>query len=76
MEYTTRPLAADTWDAFVRLGEKHNGVWGGCWCTWFHPAGQEKVRGADGNRDYKERDRPKGKNQFVMHKVVPPQTPG
>jgi len=46
MEYTTRPLAADTWDAFVRLGEKHNGVWGGCWCTWFHPAGQEKGRSA------------------------------
>jgi GNAT superfamily N-acetyltransferase len=29
-------LDAATWDAFARLAEKHNGVWGGCWCTWFH----------------------------------------
>jgi GNAT superfamily N-acetyltransferase len=35
-EYTVRPLAPGTWDAFARLAERHNGVWGGCWCTWFH----------------------------------------
>ncbi len=22
-----------TWDAFADLAERHNGVWGGCWCT-------------------------------------------
>jgi len=37
-EYTIRPLGPETWDAFARLCEKHNGMgFGGCWCTWFHP---------------------------------------
>ncbi|HSM45585.1 MAG TPA: GNAT family N-acetyltransferase, partial [Acidimicrobiia bacterium] len=36
-EYTVEPLRPDTWDAFARLVERHNGVWGGCWCLWFHP---------------------------------------
>jgi GNAT superfamily N-acetyltransferase len=54
-EYTIRPLGTETWDAFVHLCEKHNGVWGGCWCTWFHPACAEKGKGPDRNRAYKER---------------------
>jgi GNAT superfamily N-acetyltransferase len=37
-EYTIRPLSTETWDAFARLCEKHNGMgFGQCWCTWFHP---------------------------------------
>jgi len=36
-EYTIKPLGPDTWEAFAQLAERHNGVWGGCWCTWFHP---------------------------------------
>jgi hypothetical protein len=36
-EYTIRPLTPETWDAFADLEERHNGVWGGCRCTWFHP---------------------------------------
>ena len=54
-EYAIRPLGAATWDAFVRLAGKHNGVWNGCWCTWFHPACAEKGRSSEGNRAYKER---------------------
>jgi len=54
-EYAIRPLGAATWDAFVNLAEKHNGVWGGCWCTWFHPASAEKGESSEGNRAYKER---------------------
>jgi hypothetical protein len=34
-EYAVKPLCADTWDAFAGLAERHNGVWGGCWCNWF-----------------------------------------
>lgn len=37
-EYTVKPLGPDTWDAFSNLAERHNGVWNGCWCTWFHAA--------------------------------------
>jgi hypothetical protein len=54
-DYMIKPLSPETWDAFVALAEKHNGVWGGCWCTWFHPESAEKGQGADGNRAYKER---------------------
>ena len=45
----------DTWDAFSDLAERHNGVWGGCWCTWFHTAHAEKDHSAEGNRALKER---------------------
>ena len=30
------PLGPRTWEAFADLAERHNGVWGGCWCTHFH----------------------------------------
>ncbi len=54
-EHAIRPLGAATWDAFVDLAEKHNGVWNGCWCTWFHPACVERGQSPEGNRAYKER---------------------
>jgi GNAT superfamily N-acetyltransferase len=54
-EYAIKPLGVATWDAFVNLAEKHNGVWGGCWCTWFHPAYAEKGESPEANRAYKER---------------------
>ena len=53
--YSIRPLDGTTWPAFARLVEKHNGVWGGCWCTWFHTMPAEKSRTYEGNRDLKER---------------------
>jgi hypothetical protein len=37
-EYTIRPLSPDTWASFAALAGRHNGVWNGCWCTWFHAA--------------------------------------
>lgn len=40
--YTTRLLTEDTWPDFARLVEANGGVWGGCWCIGFHPAGVGK----------------------------------
>jgi hypothetical protein len=54
-EYLVRALGPDTWEAFAQLAERHNGVWGGCWCTWFHTFSAEKERTAEGNRALKER---------------------
>ncbi len=54
-EYVVKPLDASTWDAFARLVDRHNGVSGGCWCTWFHTFHREKTFTADGNRALKER---------------------
>src|SRR5436189_77132 len=50
-----RPLTPETWDAFAGLAERHNGVWGGCWCTWFHTFHAEKEFSYDANRALKER---------------------
>ncbi|GAA2175982.1 GNAT family N-acetyltransferase [Agrococcus versicolor] len=44
-----------TWDAFAGLVERHGGIFGGCWCTYFHPACADRGPGYDGSRDYKRR---------------------
>lgn len=49
--YVVKPLSTETWPAFARLVERHNGVWGGCWCMGFHAEG---VKGAD-HRAQKQR---------------------
>jgi GNAT superfamily N-acetyltransferase len=54
-DYEVRPLTVDTWDAFEAFVEKHGGVWGGCWCTWFHTMPSEKARDADANHALKRR---------------------
>ncbi len=38
-EFSVKPLDEGTWPDFARLVEKHNGVWGGCWCLGFHQRG-------------------------------------
>lgn len=40
-KYVTRTLDASTWPAFERIVEAHNGVWGGCWCMWYHENGTD-----------------------------------
>ena len=35
-DYETKALDADTWPDFARLVDANNGVWGGCWCMWYH----------------------------------------
>lgn len=54
MTYSARPLTEQTWDAFARLVEENNGVWGGCWCMAFHPEGVGKGHTPAGNRDHKQ----------------------
>ncbi len=54
-QYTIKPLGPDTWAAFAELAERHNGVWNGCWCTWFHTAHAEKTFTAEGNCALKKR---------------------
>ncbi len=34
--YESRPLDESTWPDFARLVDANNGVWGGCWCMWYH----------------------------------------
>jgi hypothetical protein len=54
-QYEIKPLDTNTWDAFARLLERHNGVFGGCWCTYFHTFHGEKTFDAEDNRAFKKR---------------------
>jgi len=54
-DYVVKSLDPHTWDAFARLVERHNGVFGGCWCTWFHTFHAEKTFSAEDNRALKKR---------------------
>lgn len=54
-EFAVVPLGVDTWDLFEGLAGRHNGVFGGCWCIYFHPDGPERGQGAEANRLLKKR---------------------
>jgi ribosomal protein S18 acetylase RimI-like enzyme len=49
-----RPLAPATWPDFAALVERHDGVWGGCWCEAFHAEGVGRGRTPAQNRAAKE----------------------
>jgi GNAT superfamily N-acetyltransferase len=49
-----RPLDETTWPDFARLVERHNGVWGGCWCMGFHAEGVGRSKTVAQNRSEKE----------------------
>lgn len=53
-DFLVKPLDENTWSDFARLVEKHNGVWGGCWCMAFHPEGVGRAKSASQNRSEKE----------------------
>jgi GNAT superfamily N-acetyltransferase len=52
-KHTIKPLTLDTWGAYAAFIEKHNGVWGGCWCSWFHPDTPENPKKELGGHDFK-----------------------
>ncbi len=54
MSLRTERLTPETWPAFARLVEKHNGIFGGCWCISFHLREGEGKRGAAAYRAMKE----------------------
>ncbi|HKV90092.1 MAG TPA: GNAT family N-acetyltransferase, partial [Thermoplasmata archaeon] len=54
MPLRSAPLSVETWPAFARLVEKHNGIFGGCWCIAFHLGPGEGKQGAAKYRAMKE----------------------
>ena len=52
--YRIESLTMQTWDAFADLAERHNGVWGGCWCMAFHAEGGERGKTFAQKRSEKE----------------------
>lgn len=53
-DFKVKPLDEATWPDFARLVERHNGVWGGCWCMAFHAEGVGHGTTAAQNRSQKE----------------------
>lgn len=51
--YRIEALTPATWDAYAGLAERHNGVWGGCWCVFFHAFPDPPERKELGNRGFK-----------------------
>jgi GNAT superfamily N-acetyltransferase len=51
--FQVRPLDSDSWPDFARLVERHNGIWGGCWCLSFHEEGVGRGRTVEENRSIK-----------------------
>jgi GNAT superfamily N-acetyltransferase len=52
--FRVQPLDETTWPDFAELVERHNGVWGGCWCMGFHPEGVGRHKTPALNRAEKE----------------------
>ncbi len=42
-DFVVQPLDPSTGTDFAALVERHNGVWGGCWCLAFHPEGKQQT---------------------------------
>ncbi|GAA2122891.1 GNAT family N-acetyltransferase [Nocardioides bigeumensis] len=47
-------LTPETWPLFADLVERQGGLFGGCWCVWFHPESELRDGTKDGNRNAKE----------------------
>ncbi|WP_130011797.1 GNAT family N-acetyltransferase [Serinicoccus sediminis] len=48
-----RALTPETWSAFDDLVLRHNGIFGGCSCTYFQPSCEDRLPGAEGSRAMK-----------------------
>jgi GNAT superfamily N-acetyltransferase len=53
-KFIVKSLDKTTWPDFARLVERHNGVWGGCWCMAFHAEGVGRTKTAAQNKSEKE----------------------
>jgi hypothetical protein len=42
--YIAKELTPSTWPDFEKLFAKHNGVWGGCWCMFYHKQGEFQIK--------------------------------
>jgi GNAT superfamily N-acetyltransferase len=64
--YSVRDLSPETWDAFAALVERHNGVWNGCWCTWFIAPKAERHGSGLSNQEIKKRCVFEGRNHAAL----------
>jgi acetyltransferase (GNAT) family protein len=48
-----KQLTKKTWGAFESLFSAHGGVWGGCWCMYFHSPGTFRASAYEDNKKAK-----------------------
>lgn len=51
--HASAQLSAGTWRDFERLFASNGGVWGGCWCMFFHSPGSFDSKAYEENREAK-----------------------
>ncbi|MDA4125658.1 MAG: GNAT family N-acetyltransferase [Thaumarchaeota archaeon] len=54
VKFSVQELGPQTWPDFVRIMEKHNGVWGGCWCVSYHLKRAEESKWTGRHRELKQ----------------------
>ncbi|WP_114559715.1 GNAT family N-acetyltransferase [Desertihabitans aurantiacus] len=52
-EHSIVALEPSTWNLFADLVQRQGGLFGGCWCSWFHPDRDDRAPGAEGSREFK-----------------------
>ena len=50
-----KALTAETYPAWLALAQKHNGVWGGCYCSYFHGDTAETIKREHDGPTFKQR---------------------
>ena len=53
--HVVRALTPDTYPAWLALAQKHNGVWGGCYCSYFHDDTEQTVKSEYDRATFKQR---------------------
>ncbi|WP_199539146.1 GNAT family N-acetyltransferase [Desertihabitans brevis] len=52
-EHSIVALEPSSWTLFADLVQRQGGLFGGCWCSWFHPDRDDRTPGAEGSREFK-----------------------
>ncbi|MCT9821090.1 GNAT family N-acetyltransferase [Microbacterium sp. W1N] len=53
--HVIKPLTTATFPAWLALAQKHNGVWGGCYCSYFHGDTAHTVKSEYDGPTFKQR---------------------
>lgn len=53
--HVIKPLTPETFPAWLALAQKHNGVWGGCYCSYFHTDTAETIKSEHDGPTFKQR---------------------
>ncbi len=67
--FAFKELSTSTWPDFEALFSKHNGVWGGCWCMFYHQQGSFPL-GGQGHANRNRREKQTLVSQGRSHGII------